>query len=122
MITTITQENGKWVIETGDIREGGLRTVFANEKAAAEMIALFHQEVWKLRQQQVHCDACGGTWLNDGINAGCSCQEINRLRERLEQYEPKPGHCEHGIEDGEYCEPCNREYKRAAQAANGDEQ
>lgn len=22
--------------------------------------------------------------------------------------------CEHGIEDGEYCQPCNAEYKRAA--------
>lgn len=24
------------------------------------------------------------------------------------------GRCEHGIEDGEYCKPCNLEYKRAA--------
>ena len=22
--------------------------------------------------------------------------------------------CEHGVEDGEYCQPCNAEYKRAA--------
>ena len=25
-----------------------------------------------------------------------------------------PEHCEHGIQDGEWCEPCNREYKLAA--------
>ena len=27
---------------------------------------------------------------------------------------PQAERCEHGIADGEYCEPCNREYKRAA--------
>jgi hypothetical protein len=28
--------------------------------------------------------------------------------------------CEHGIMDGEYCQPCNAEYKRAAREAYGD--
>jgi hypothetical protein len=25
--------------------------------------------------------------------------------------------CEHGVPEGDWCEPCNKEYKRAAQAA-----
>jgi hypothetical protein len=24
--------------------------------------------------------------------------------------------CEHDVQDGDYCEPCNREYKRASEA------
>ena len=27
-----------------------------------------------------------------------------------------PPRCEHGITEGEYCEACNKEYKRAAEA------
>lgn len=26
---------------------------------------------------------------------------------------PGPDHCEHGIPDTKFCEPCNREYKQA---------
>ena len=40
--------------------------------------------------------------------------ENERLQAIVDRYEPPPGKCEHGVEDGEYCEPCNREYKRAA--------
>jgi hypothetical protein len=30
-------------------------------------------------------------------------------------------HCEHGVPEMEYCEPCNREYKRARKEAGDDE-
>ncbi len=28
------------------------------------------------------------------------------------------GFCEHGVADGDFCEPCNKEYKRAAKEAS----
>ena len=37
-------------------------------------------EIERLRSQHRHCDHCGGTWLDDGINSGCYCREIERLR------------------------------------------
>lgn len=46
--------------------------------------------------------------------------ECERLQMRLWHYEPPVGNCEHGVEDGVYCEPCNREYKRSAEAGGHD--
>jgi len=37
-------------------------------------------EIERLRAQHRHCEHCGGTWLDDGVNAGCYCREIERLR------------------------------------------
>jgi hypothetical protein len=41
--------------------------------------------------------------------------EVDRLRLK---YEPLPDHCEHGVADGDWCEPCNRAYKEAAAASS----
>lgn len=68
-------------------------------------------ELAELRTKLRHADIAQG-------EGEAVCEQLEaenaRLAARLQQYEPKPGHCEHGIQDGEYCEPCNREYKRAA--------
>lgn len=53
--------------------------------------------------------------VKDGLEA-----TINRLTKKLEAYEPKPGHCEHGVEEGDWCEPCNRAYKEAAKQKEGE--
>lgn len=37
-------------------------------------------EIKRLRGMMIHCDDCGGTWLDDGINTGCHCTKIKRLR------------------------------------------
>lgn len=42
--------------------------------------------------------------------------EIDRLRALLLAAGIQPdeaSRCEHGVDEWEYCEPCNREYKRA---------
>ena len=31
-----------------------------------------------------HCDNCGGSWLNDGINSGCHCKTIKDLRDSVQ--------------------------------------
>ena len=33
---------------------------------------------------------------------------------KLNRLDPPPGQCEHGVADGDWCELCNAEYKRAA--------
>jgi hypothetical protein len=43
------------------------------------------------------------------------------LAAMTEKYEPEPGYCEHGVAEGDWCEPCNREYKRAAEAGGDRE-
>lgn len=40
-------------------------------------------EIERLRSQHRHCDHCGGTWLDDGINAGCYCRVVKKLRAAL---------------------------------------
>ena len=42
-------------------------------------------EIERLHAQHQHCDHCGGTWLDDGINAGCYCRAIERLRAALSE-------------------------------------
>lgn len=39
---------------------------------------------------------------------------VEKLHQLLDRILPRPGRCEHGINDGDYCEPCGIEYKRAA--------
>jgi uncharacterized small protein (DUF1192 family) len=34
-------------------------------------------------QQIKHCDNCGGSWVDDGINSGCSCDRIAALEAEL---------------------------------------
>ncbi len=34
----------------------------------------------RLRAMITHCDRCGGSWVDDGINAGCHCCKILELR------------------------------------------
>jgi hypothetical protein len=43
----------------------------------------------------IDCDVYGGLWAPA-------------------HHPPVPGICEHGIMEGDWCEPCNKEYKRAA--------
>ena len=45
--------------------------------------------------------------------------ENARLLTRIRRYEPEPGICEHGVTEGDWCEPCNREHE-AARAAGGE--
>jgi len=40
-------------------------------------------EIDRLRRMIRHCDHCGGSWVDDGINSGCHCKEIERLRNQL---------------------------------------
>lgn len=48
--------------------------------------------------------------------------ENEQLLARLRHYEPEPGKCEHGVAEGDWCEPCNKAYKEAAiEAAKGGE-
>lgn len=48
-------------------------------------------------------------------------QRLAAAEARLRRYEPEPDICEHGVTEGDWCEPCNREYKAAAEdeAAKG---
>lgn len=47
--------------------------------------------------------------------------EGERLQTIVDRYEPPPGQCEHGVQDGDWCEPCNREYKLASREHEADE-
>jgi DNA-directed RNA polymerase subunit N (RpoN/RPB10) len=40
-------------------------------------------EIERLRSMHVHCDLCGGSWLDDGLSSSCYCQAIKRMREEL---------------------------------------
>jgi len=48
-------------------------------------------EVERLKSMIRHCDHCGGSWVDDGIQVGCHCKEIKRLREALAEIERLPG-------------------------------
>lgn len=37
-----------------------------------------------------------------------------------QKYEPEPGYCEHGVAEGDWCEPCNRAYKEATKVEGGE--
>ena len=57
------------------------------------------------------------------IYADAMLRERKKKRQRALQFcklsasiaaNKKRPHCEHGITEGDWCEPCNKEYKRAA--------
>ncbi len=55
---------------------------------------------------QVECDNClATTW--DCRTKEDALARWNRREDPIEM-------CEHGVDDGEYCEPCNQAYKSAA--------
>ena len=58
-----------------DIREN-LDYVGCDNETARELC----DEVERLSRQRIFCEHCGGQWLDDGINSGCACREIQRLR------------------------------------------
>lgn len=87
-----------------------------------------------------HCDLCGGSFVLGGdgeyvivdtldfrpgrpdrgalggqltLCEDCARRVHDAYRENLRE----AGICEHGTSDGEYCEDCNREYKRARRNA-----
>lgn len=49
-------------------------------------------------------------WLADGLG-----EVLSVARYELAEV---AGHCEHGVRDGDYCEPCNKAYK-VARKKNG---
>lgn len=57
-------------------------------------------------------------------NFGKATKRLAAAEARLRVYEPEPGKCEHGVAEGDWCEPCNKAYKEAADEAakgGGDE-
>lgn len=80
-----------------------------------------------------HCDLCGGRMVLGGndchviIDAETISPSMGHMGGQLKLCEccsqrvhdayrgnlRDAGICEHGINDGEFCEDCNREYKRA---------
>jgi len=41
-------------------------------------------ELAGVRARHIHCENCGGSWLDDGLNGGCQCLLIKELREAIE--------------------------------------
>lgn len=81
-------------------------------------------------EDAVHCDLCGGPFMFggygayviiDALRSPCGtlgqlklCEDCaKRVHDTYRENLRVCGICEHGIDDGEYCEDCNREYKRA---------
>lgn len=72
------------------------------------------------------CEAMGWDYKTSPVYAGIRqvalgnavAISVEKLHELLDRISPRPGVCEHGVADGDYCQPCNREYKRAEQEAN----
>lgn len=44
---------------------------------------------------------------------------VEKLHELLDRISPRPDRCEHGVSDGDWCEPCNRESKAAREQNEG---
>ena len=62
-------------------------------------------EFERLQAQHRHCDHCGGTWLDDGINAGCYCRQSERLKATLTRIAAIEG-CECDSYEGHTCVLC----------------
>ena len=80
-----------------------------------------------------HCDLCGGSFVLGGaadyviVDSPANDPSHTKLGGQLKLCDPcaglvvtafremlrEAGICEHGTEDGDYCEECNEEYKRA---------
>jgi hypothetical protein len=54
-------------------------------------------EIDRLRRMIRHCDHCGGSWVDDGINSGCHCKEIERLRGHVKQLRRDRDHLWHQL-------------------------
>jgi proline dehydrogenase len=50
------------------------------------------------------------------ICSGVIC-DIDSLHELMIEQQRDDYRCEHGVSDGDWCDSCNKEYKRAARAA-----
>lgn len=37
-------------------------------------------KIGQLQSTIKHCNNCGGSWVDDGINSGCHCEELKQLR------------------------------------------
>jgi hypothetical protein len=101
-----TCRNGKWTCETvpcQGLSEQGRTPKFLAEEAYKEYAAEFgdRQTLGRLIER--------GGFGADEI-ALLLFFRIQRLRAK---YEPQPGLCEHGVQDGEWCEECNKAYKEA---------
>lgn len=61
--------------------------------------------------------------LTCGLKRGMSASEALTAAtvDTAQVFQIGPERCEHDVIDGEYCEPCNKEYKRAADEAAEDE-
>ena len=47
--------------------------------------------------------------------------KLDAVEARLRRYEPEPGFCEHNVPEGDWCKPCNKEYKRAIEEGGRDD-
>lgn len=71
-----------------------------SQEAARELLAACHELI---------CDA---QERNEDFSYGPWQQALDAIAHARADLGPDPV-CEHGVKDGDYCEPCNREYKRA---------
>ena len=56
-------------------------------------------------EKSVKCIACENAQLT---------ARLAEVEARLRKYEPEADKCEHGVAEGDWCEPCNKAYKEAA--------
>lgn len=68
------------------------------------------------------CEIMGWTYKTSPSYAGIRqvalgnavAVSVEKLHELLDRISPRSARCEHGVVDGDWCEPCNIEQKRAA--------
>jgi hypothetical protein len=86
------------------------------EASAALCDEAVHKQI--IQEQQIEIE-----WLKNAAICDESVYkaEIDLLQNKISRLEPKPGYCEHGVLDGDWCEPCNKAYKEAAKEAEQEE-
>jgi hypothetical protein len=67
------------------------------------------------------CEDCREIELQAAAELDRMTAEVVRLQAIVDRLEPPPWKCEHGVSDGDWCEPCNREYKRAEEESAAEE-
>jgi hypothetical protein len=45
-----------------------------------------HQRIRELEARIKHCPDCGGSWIEDGFNAGCACLRIKELEAEVQAW------------------------------------